>query len=1552
MKTRIVKNLVLISFILSGILVYRADLGLAQPGYGRVGAANDPAIRHASAYVLIKIDADLETLNHLERAAEPLFDDWYRVEVRAAEVPITVVEQLVEIPGVAVAELEYVAQVDADSEFSAGTQLWREKVLAPVFTPNDPRYPEQWHFSAVHAPAAWDLSTGSGVTVAVLDSGVSQGADLACQTFVGEYNAVTGATGSGAAADTNGHGTHVAGTVAQCTSNGLGVAGLAFDAALMPIKVSDASGAIPFGAVAMGVYWAVGNGADVINMSLGVQCSDTWPTCSSSMLDDAMAYAVREDVVLVAATGNEGTNVISYPANHPNVIAVGAVDRNLDHTWYSNTGCGISVTAPGGDTAADSDNNGHGDGVLQETIQGGVWDYYYFQGTSMASPHVAGAAALLRAHVPAAGAPEIQAALENTAQDRGASGFDPVYGYGVIHVFDALKALQAGVTPNPYPSNCGDLPLPTPTPGPAPPAIPDLSIPALDQSGVTSHPQSLAVSGNMTVWLRNGGSANAGAFEVTVFEDLDGDGFYTAGTDNALGLANHPGLAQNGLDQISVPLSATVQFRDTQLHACTDTQGVVGELDETNNCNRTEPVCVFKAPIQIDPVLEWEWTGVSSPLPSFNQVIMTPAVADLTNDGIPEIVFVSYEGINQSDGILRAIHGDNGSNFFSITDPSLRLCGICGIAIGDIDLDSKPDILAMNYAKKQVIAFDQDGTHKWTSNVQMGFMHRPTPALADLNRDGVPEIIVAYTVLDNSGNLVWSDSQPTSILGSSIVVDLDLQGNPEIINGNTAYRSDGSVYWSLPQYTVPGAGAYTAVANLDLDSFPEIVMVRGGGGTVPPEHMTLLEHDGTTVWDMSLPNSNEAFLPVIADLDGDGQSEIGVANVSSYCGYEVNGTVMWCLPVHDTAAAGSTAFDFDQDGAWEIIHADEQRIRIIRGSDGVVIWETSRPSYTAVEYPVVADVDGDNRAEIVIGHNRTSLGEPGIQVYKNHNDDWPQTSGVWNQHSYHITNIYDDLSVPPNEANSWEVQNTYFVNLQDAPSTLSLVDFTASYLQLNTSGFPTSVEITVRIGNGGAEAPTGPVSAAFYDGPPTGGGLLIGTVSTSGILAPGQYEDVTITWVNPPTAGIHTIYVVADDDGSHQGIVDECDEDNNVHWIDVDFGNLSPPTIQILDLAAASYHSLALQSNGTVLAWGSNDAASGAAYGFLGDCTSAPALKTPQPVQDAACSGPLTGIVDITAGGNMLKLGPRITPQYDHSLALDSSGIVWTWGYNGQGQLGIGSFGGSRDRPTQVSGIPPIVAVSAGDGFSLALDANGDVWSWGFNFAGQLGIGNRTNQSSPIQIAGLSNIMAISAGGAHALAQDSGGVVYQWGQYGTGRFHRSLTPVVKGGLPVIVAIQAGGGSYFATGKGLPHALALDANGQIWTWGANTAGQLGDCTGTYNISLTPVLVDQTGGGGWTASELSAGYGYSIAIDSTGQAWSWGTNGEGELGNGGTAQSYCPTAVDTSAGMGAVTVFNDRATSHTLAVNTSNEIWGWGSNRNGRLNGLASPNFSTSPLYIWP
>jgi serine protease len=250
--------------------------------------------------------------------------------------------------------------------------------------PNDPDYAKQWNFKSINVEESWKHTRGKGSVVAVIDTGISLVTDLQQTQFVAGYDFVNDRP---EAIDDQGHGTHVAGTIAQSTNNGIGVTGIAYEASLMPLKVLSAWGGGTIADIAEAIRWAADHGANVINMSLG-------GGGDSQLMREAIEYAHSKNVTIVAAAGNSRRSTAEFPARYPHVIGVSAFGATQVKATYSNYGTGIDIAAPGGSMTSFQERSG---GILQNTVNPSTGEsvFEYLQGTSMAAPHVAGVAALI-----------------------------------------------------------------------------------------------------------------------------------------------------------------------------------------------------------------------------------------------------------------------------------------------------------------------------------------------------------------------------------------------------------------------------------------------------------------------------------------------------------------------------------------------------------------------------------------------------------------------------------------------------------------------------------------------------------------------------------------------------------------------------------------------------------------------------------------------------------------------------------------------------------------------------------------------------------------------------------------------------------------------------------------------------------------------------------------------------------------------------------------------------------------------------------------------------
>ncbi|EYF04061.1 Hemolysin-related protein RbmC [Chondromyces apiculatus DSM 436] len=592
------------------------------------------------------------------------------------------------------------------------------------------------------------------------------------------------------------------------------------------------------------------------------------------------------------------------------------------------------------------------------------------------------------------------------------------------------------------------------------------------------------------------------------------------------------------------------------------------------------PLCEYKPPVgPLTPTLEWSWTA--SPIfPTSNQVINMPVVVDLEKDGTPDVVIVTSAGFNATGiAYLRALNGSSATTMAvekwdataGVYQAGNEVQPRMTPAAADIDGDGYVEIVTGKRGGG-LIAFEHDGSYKWSSTMADGVtpfvqgFESATVAIADIAGDGTPEIIVGGVVFDGNGVLQFDGGRflgtnVTNYGAVSIVTDLDGVPPQEIVSGRRALRADGTIYWDNGL-----TDGYPAIADFDADGTPELVVIASG--TVRVQNPTT----GAVIAQAAMPGTGAAGPPTIADFDADGVPEIASANGSAYAVFEYVAdppalTLKWQQPTQDLSSnrTGSSVFDFQGDGAAEVVYNDECFFRVYDGTTGSEVYRVANSSATIHEYPVVVDVDGDNNTEVVLAANDANHTNPnmcptyasinatprhGVYVYGDAGDNWVRTRRVWNQHAYHITNVNADGTVPSPEPVSWvgpQGLNNYRQSSQGA-GVFNAPDLQVS-LEASLSLCPSGVGLRASVQNQGSLGVPAGVKVRFYRGT-SDSGTFIGEAVTTMPLLPGQYEVVTVTYDVPDGDQDMSFYVEVDKAEMGQDAFNECLEDNNSASLD------------------------------------------------------------------------------------------------------------------------------------------------------------------------------------------------------------------------------------------------------------------------------------------------------------------------------------------------------------------------------------------------------------------
>ncbi len=575
--------------------------------------------------------------------------------------------------------------------------------------------------------------------------------------------------------------------------------------------------------------------------------------------------------------------------------------------------------------------------------------------------------------------------------------------------------------------------------------------------------------------------------------------------------------------------------------------GEGGTVPIDGDCLLVQPYSEFDP----EEIIEWQWSG-SAVDAAYDQVMMTPIVINLTDDDgdlvvddrdTPDVLFNTYAGSNYTtDGRLRAVSGADGSDLWTVTDPAYATAPGSGLAAGDLDGDLLPEIVAVT-DDGELMLVEHDGSVTWVTAHGRSFGTGTHPAIADLLGDGTPEIIVGRLILDASGAIVAEGAYGSASMGwgpISFAADVDGDGVQEIVCDNAVYEPDGSALWA--DTSIPAG--FPAIADFPQRPGPEVVLVAGGN---------VYLHDavnGDLLWGPTYVDSaGRGGPPTVADYDGDGEPEIGVAGLGYYTAVDTDGSIMWTNVTEDDSSSmtGSSVFDFNGDGVAEVVYADEHALYVYEGPTGNILFTAEgHASGTLWENPVIVDIDHDYSAEIVVASNDMWWeGWNGITVLGAREASWYPARGIWNQHAYAITNIEDDGTIPVSPEPSWVTYNSFRRNTVFDESALWAADLYLRTVEACLDLCPQELVLLVEVANGGlVDVPSGvPVSVWMQTGPESE--ELLATEYLSVDLESGRYEPLAISLDPAALVGADVRISVDEVSGLEGGFHAECDEEDN-----------------------------------------------------------------------------------------------------------------------------------------------------------------------------------------------------------------------------------------------------------------------------------------------------------------------------------------------------------------------------------------------------------------------
>lgn len=624
-----------------------------------------------------------------------------------------------------------------------------------------------------------------------------------------------------------------------------------------------------------------------------------------------------------------------------------------------------------------------------------------------------------------------------------------------------------------------------------------------------------------------------------------------------------------------------------------------------------------------EPGVLWRWEGVEVGGQLHANVMMTPMVADVTGDGLPNAVFTAYRPGATTSAVLVVVDGESGETIYTNSTHGLEFGA--QIALGDVDGDGRNEIAVTERGRVSMVddlqscpdpAADEDGCYLWRQS-EAGIA-QGSPLLYDVDDDGAVEVIARLRVLDGATGVVLVGRSDGYIYPT--VIDIDGDGQLEILGAGCLWRP------SLDHGTMDEVWCNTAELPTNQNMYSAMGDVVGGERAGMPEFVltgngnvyVVAAESGELLRQSSLPGGGNGGGPIVADFDGDGSGEFGIAGSGCYTVFDTDcvgsvdedqpgctrpeiapctrgedcfeveacptlassgGTgdgVLWSVYIQDLSSSrtGSSVFDFQGDGRNEVVYNDECLLMVFDGSTGSPQFRFPNTNRTSSEYPIIVDVNGDSRTNIVVSGNNDQFnrdcrdpinarpdrypechpegdgerpawcdaGTAGVVALQDPEDRWVRTRSVWNHFAYHIDNVEDDGAVVSSPEMPWTTHNTFRANRQgEVP--LNAPDVAVTRAVADARGCPPEITFSVTVENLGRSAVPSGLPVAIYNG---SGSRLIQVETIDRVISPGGTVQLVFGYEVREVEFNRSLdfLIVANDDGTGEAPVRDCNADN------------------------------------------------------------------------------------------------------------------------------------------------------------------------------------------------------------------------------------------------------------------------------------------------------------------------------------------------------------------------------------------------------------------------